>query len=450
MSQPGSRCFQPRRALWTARAAVCIALTACGGGGVADKPVGPVPPVDTTKPTPPGTVQRATLAVTVSFDPADAGIASAAGVTPAGITVRIQRAGTTEPVRTAVTGADGVARFTELLEGGYTVNADRPLSSAEIARLPEKDQEAAVFAGGTGVVVTPPQGQTSVQLVANQRGSLVISEVFYFSAEVGRPAYGLGSYAEVYNNADTTVYLDGVLLFRTANTMHEEYDPGSCAWSESLRLDSLGIWADQIFSFPGSGREYPIRPGEAKVIAMDAMNHAAASPNTGQVDLSNAHFEQHGSDADIDNPFVPDMVRVFAGTGFLGRGYAIAALNAYGLALPSAQPRLVDGAVQYTQSFKTDVKRIPRDAVLDVMGLDMPPAERARLRVLTGAYLRCEPWLSPAFERAPAQLADSRVRKAIARRSLGRSVLGHEILQRTRTSARDFVLAEPLRRSLLK
>ena len=56
------------------------------------------------------------------------------------------------------------------------------------------------------------------------------------------------------------------------------------------------------------------------------------------------------------------------------------------------------------------------------------------------------PW--SAYERAPAPLVDDNFRKAIARRSLGRTSAGREILQRTRTSARDFEYVDPLRRSL--
>lgn len=54
-----------------------------------------------------------------------------------------------------------------------------------------------------------------------------------------------------------------------------------------------------------------------------AMNHILASPTTNQVDLSRADFEQHGSDADIDNPFVPNMIGLIGGVGHFGRGFAI-------------------------------------------------------------------------------------------------------------------------------
>jgi hypothetical protein len=425
-------------------ALLCALLTGCGGGSVADKPVGPVTPVDTTKP--PGTVQRATLAVTVSIDVADASLATTAGVTQGGIIVRIQRVGSTEAARSAVTGADGVARFDQLLEGVYQVSADRPLTSAEMARLPAEDRDASIFAGGTQIIVAPPQGQTSVQLVASRRGSLLISELFVYRSPGAPDFYGFGTYFEVYNNADTTAFLDGMLFFMTMPQMHRGFsNVGGCPGTVAKRTDPDGVWAQPIWAFPGTGRDYPIRPGEARVVAMDAINHAAASPTTDQLDLSSAHFEQIGTDADINNPFVPDMIRVRGSTGILGRGHPIDAARSYGLALASARDRLVAGDIA-----GADLVRVPADALLDVVGLDYSPSIWARLVALGATSEACLPWLTPSFERAPAALGNTEYRMAIARRSLGRTADGREILQRTRTSARDFDYTFPLRRSLLK
>ena len=71
--------------------ATITAVAACGGGGVSDTGTGPgpTPPVDTTRPP---TVQRASITARVTIDPADATIASVAGVTAGGVTVRLTRA----------------------------------------------------------------------------------------------------------------------------------------------------------------------------------------------------------------------------------------------------------------------------------------------------------------------------------------------------------------------
>lgn len=105
-----------RRASTVCLGIAIVFTTACGGGSVSDGTGPVVPPVDTTTP-PGGTVQRGTITVRVAFDPADVNVASAVGLSTAGFTVRLTRSLSTDPVRTATTGADGSARFENLLEG---------------------------------------------------------------------------------------------------------------------------------------------------------------------------------------------------------------------------------------------------------------------------------------------------------------------------------------------
>jgi hypothetical protein len=92
--------------------------------------------------------------------------------------------------------------------------------------------------------------------------------------------------------------------------------------------------------------------------------------------------------------------------------------------------------------------RIPRAAILDVVGVRETPERWAIRQAVTPSITMCEPFTSPSFDRGPAWLYDYTVTTAIARKSLGRTAAGAEILQRTRNSARDLELAHPLRRTL--
>ena len=428
---------------------------ACGGGRVVDSVGGPTSP--TLPPNVP-TVQRTSITVRVVFDGTDAGVAAAAGLTPVGTTVRIQRSGTTEAPRTGVTGDDnGTVRFDNLLEGVYHVSVEQTLTPAQVARLPATDSEVTLFAGGVDAVVSPPDnGTVEVSMVGNRRGSVIISEIFPYNNPLSTNlGYNWGSYLELYNNADTTSYLDGMIVFRTPLTLHGGWPEYPCGqFNQAQRLDPSGLPAVVIHQFPGNGRDFPIRPGEARVIAVDAMNHNAAAPGMQQVDLSKASFEQIGSDADIDNPFVPDMIRVTAGPGALGRGYPYVSANiAHVLALPSALSHL--SRVSLVNTFGTppstgttsEVDFVRRQDILDVLGLLYHPDEPG---YGNSSGVTCSPFLSPVFERAPAPLVNTRRSIAIARRSLGFSATGREILQRTGTSARDFEYREPLMRSLRK
>ncbi len=156
-------------------------LAACTGKGVTDSTTPPVVPDTTT--TPGGTVQRTSLTVRVQIDPADASLASTAGITASGLTVRLSRAGVNETPRTATTDATGTVRFDALLDGQYTASVERTLSAAELARLAPADRDASVFAGGTTTAVSPPNAASAtLSVVGARRGSLVLSEFFNYSA----------------------------------------------------------------------------------------------------------------------------------------------------------------------------------------------------------------------------------------------------------------------------
>ena len=443
-----SRAAQRRRGWWhTAALAGWLLSTACGSGSVTDR-TGP----DTTTTNPGGgggggTVQRGALTVQVTLDPADAAVASAAGITVAGLPVTLVTLGSNEAARTATTDASGTARFSGLLEGAYAAGVTRTLTSAEIARLPDGERDASVFAGGANTTLSPgASASVSFALLAARRGGLVISEVWSYN---GPPvAYGLGDYVEIYNNGDTTAYLDGLLLAYSLAVIHNE-NIAPCSESIRFRTDGRWFWATQIWGFPGSGREHPLQPGDGKVIAMDAINHRAASGQNQYQDLSNAHFEQYMSDADTDNPNAANMARVLVNsTGIFGRGFGNS--DNRSLALLQSVP---------ATAWTTDVMRgtrgssprftmtgLPANAVLDVFSFAGEPTFRATF----GFPAPCIPWTAAEFDRGVAEVHLYERAEALRRRSLGIGVNGREILQDTRNSARDIEYGPPLRRSLNK
>jgi hypothetical protein len=240
-----------------------------------------------------------------------------------------------------------------------------------------------------------------------------------------------------------------MLLFNTRLQMHVDMWRG-CAASAAMRTDTTGVWAGFIQAFPGSGRDFPIAPGKAKVIAMDAMNHSTASPQTDQVDLSNADFEEYGGDSDIDNPYAANLTLVAGPRDSFGRGYPFYGPTTYGLALPLGANRLDSAAslIRDPDGLTLVTYKIPSALVLDVASFDYAPRVRAALGQVVTVPPNCDPWI--AFDRSVAPFADSNLRMAIARRSLGRDAAGREVLQRTQSSGRDFEYVQPLRRSLLR
>lgn len=439
------------RTLWAA-----ALVAGCGGGGVSDTGTGPgpTPPVDTTKPP---TVQRASITTRITIDPVDAALASTAGIGVGGLTVRLTSSRAGEPVRTATTATDGTVRFDNLLEGVYTVGVDRALTAAELTRLAPEDREASLFAGGAQTVLTPPTNQSvDVPLVGARRGSVVISEIFanYGPQGTGTNNYAFGSYIELYNNGDTTAFLDGMLLMYTPPTWHfGDVTTARCSqipWA--LRLDSSAVYSGIIMGFPGGGREYPIQPGEAKIVAMDAINHIAAAPEKEQVDLSRAQFEQFWTDGDVDNPESVNMQRVYGtSAGAFGRGMPYFSASVQHVLL-SREARASLTEFSYSQpgsSVVSTIAKLRSEFILDLVGVESSPLAPG-YSVAQVNFPRCTPWSSARYDRSPAPLLSAIESKSISRRSLGRTADGREILQRTRNSERDMVLTAPLRRSLNK
>ena len=426
--------------------AAALWIAACGSGTVVESG-NPPGHVDTTTTTP--TVSRGSIAVTVGFDDNDRALATRAGIATTSLEVVLQSLSRPAANVSAPVDADGRARFDSLLEGRYSLSVHRVLTTEEIDRLSASEQWATLFAGGREVVLSPPNmASAQITLLAPRRGSLVISEIFPYRP--GPPIfYAYGTYLELFNNSDSTIYLDGMVLFRTNPQLHTTVW-GPCSQNEQLRADSTAVWARLLWTFPGTGKDFSIASGRARVIAMDAMNHASASPQTAQVDLAGADFEQFGTEADIDNPFVPNLENLRAGAGAFGRGWPLESEVSYGVSLPLGSTPLDSSSALRRQSdgLTTTLYRVPRSRVLDVVSFNYTPEVLASLAQRGSTVTSCDPWLGKSFDQSPAYLVDFVDVRAIARRSLGRTSDGREILQRTQASARDFEYAAPLRRSL--
>lgn len=431
-------------------ALAALLLAACGGGGVSDSVTPPPPPRDTTGTVP--VVQRTTLTVEVGVDPPDSALARSAGITGSGVLVRILRIGAGNVAQEQSAGADGRVTFTQLLEGQYEVSAVRTLTAAEQQRLPEQDRDITILAAGANTAVTPPTPRSvRIELVASRRGALVISERYSYHPVLGGLFYNYADYTEVMNVSDTTIYLDGILLVRSLASQHAGTPESQyCADFSALRLDASALWVNSIYRFPGSGREFPLAPGAAAVWAMDAINHAAVAPGT--PDLSRARFEEIGSPGDVDNPAAAKMVRLSRNSDVATHGFPMAPSRITALVAPIARDTLgLERRIVYSGTIEVPVWRIPRETILDMASIVSTPERYSGTSIYReGGFRYCDPWITPAHDRAMAQLYDETQNRALRRRGLGTTATGIPILMRTRTSARDFETADPLRRSLNK
>jgi hypothetical protein len=209
------------------------------------------------------------------------------------------------PIQTAETDSVGELRRSDLLPGQYRFAAYRLLREEETGAT---DGIVRAFGDGLIVHVQPPQ-EVELMLRADRRGSVVISEIRgggrYEGPNSGWPDYDYFGYFELYNNGDTTVYLDGMLWGKGFDLNTD--GANSCNTTAPYRNDLKGLWVRYFHQFPGSGTEYPLAPGQTAVVARDAVDHSTVHP--GLPDLTSADFELEGT-ADADNPDVPNLPEV--------------------------------------------------------------------------------------------------------------------------------------------
>ncbi len=255
-------------------------------------------------------------------------------------------------IRTGETGTVGVM---DLIPGLYRVAARRQLTVDEAAAV-----GSVVRAFGNGFKTNLGRsGTVSIELRSDQPGSLVFSE-FHAVDQLKIGPYQWHQFFELYNNGDTTVYLDG-MYWGSAFRLYRDYTPYPCTTTEPWRNDSLGIWASLFHQFPGSGTDHPVVPGQVVLVALDAVDHSVVSPVF--PDLSQADFELLGT-ADVDNPDVPNMPAVGLRAWVRDHGLDIDAGHIYFLSLPldvAALPRARD------PFHGNDWVRFPREALLDVV-----------------------------------------------------------------------------------
>lgn len=131
-------------------------------------------------------------------------------------------------------------------------------------------------------------------------------------------SYGADKFVEIYNNSDSVLYSDGLCFGVVHSTT--TYQPTPWVDEEGNLLDRIPLWSF-VSIIPGSGKDYPIPPGESIVIALSGINHRDdPNGNPNSIDLSMANWEFYVEDGKyVDAPGVPNilMQRITQGTAMI-------------------------------------------------------------------------------------------------------------------------------------
>jgi hypothetical protein len=391
------------------------------------------PPGDTTGTG--GGVQRRTLTVTIGIDPADAAIAQRLGLSGtvlANADVVARRTGTSDRAN-GRTDAAGTVQLPNLLPGTWSVSASVPISDAQRAALDEADRDVTAWSAGGTVDLASTTGLT-LNALAGRRGSLVISEWYAYAPPTA--TYGghpWGQYVEIYNNSDTTIYLDGKIFGKMVENTLYNGTTFSCAYTAGMRMTTRGLWTRTAVRFPGNGQDNPLLAGKAVVIATDAVDHRPY--NASLLDLSDADFEFVASAGDVDNPASKNLLPITFFSGAEGHGPSFFASDLLFIADATPDAGIKDSTFEGIVL----IKLIPR--ILDVVAQEYQST-------FPGTPPMCRPLVLPQIERDPGRLINEDQSAAMQRPVVGMSVLGNPILQRTRSSSRDFVFGSPSPRAV--
>lgn len=136
---------------------------------------------------------------------------------------------------------------------------------------------------------------------------LIISELFTAGEgaedEEGEYIELADQYVVIYNNSNQVKYLDGISY---AITNHWNKFPYNNVTEEAMKEQA--IFADFVYTFPGTGKDFPIQPGEEKVLVRSARDFSQKGKISNAADLSGAHFEVVLPGNDTDNPGAANMI----------------------------------------------------------------------------------------------------------------------------------------------
>ena len=144
-------------------------------------------------------------------------------------------------------------------------------------------------------------------LLFNSKADFVIEEVYFAGSTTPEgKQYLADQYIKIYNNSDSVLYADGLVILESAFKTSQKYDYTPDVMSQAMVVQS-------VYAIPGNGKDYPIQPGESLLICDKAIDHREANSNS--FDLSNADFEWYDDsdkNPDIDNPQVTNLDKIYS------------------------------------------------------------------------------------------------------------------------------------------
>jgi len=180
--------------------------------------------------------------------------------------------------------------YTGVLDDAYTVTFRLPNGIYSI-KMSDKVDENIFNANESKVVVNGAPVRLELMAKRSKAGSLIIKEIYCGGCtKQDNSIYQSDKYVIIHNNDCDVQYLDGICFGAL-------YPHNSASVSMFVDVDSDGgivyrdyvAIAEAMWSFPGSGNDFPLNPGEDAVLCITgAIDHSATYPQS--VNLNNSDY----------------------------------------------------------------------------------------------------------------------------------------------------------------
>ena len=270
-------------------------------------------------------------------------------------------------------------------------------------------------------LVTGGQAKLTVAVQVAQKGNGFVIQEIYFTGSTtpANGSYYQDQYIEIYNNSDSVLYADGLSIVESNHLSNS-------AVSEYPNFPN-DLIAGALYTIPGDGKTYPVKPGGSIVIASLGINHKTVNSNS-PVDLSKADFEWYDSGKDVDVPEVTNMIRTFCYSNTI---WVLHVKGYHAYAIFKAPGNLADFMAQNTINVQTASGssvtrvRVPNSLILD--GVELGTAGTIGSKSLSSS-------IDVSYTYCDGSYSGKSVRRKVLRMENGRA-----ILQDTNNSGKDFI-----------
>ena len=251
---------------------------------------------------------------------------------------------------------NGTVQMPNLPVDIYDITATYTLPANEYNEITgENSTEDVLFsAAATGIQLQPNKETTvNLELTTSTTDDFVLKTIYYAGSDSKKAGGEDDRFIEIYNNSSRTLYADSLCFALTtmnrygflANGKPHPYmnknlyltSNGTYDWSKSEGMvDTEGangkyVYGDVVIMVSGSGKDYPIKPGESFIIAPFAQNYKQPfTTSSGKqvtpewpdstLDLSKAEFDVvYPGYEELDNKSAANMVIIKKGSNLYMR-----------------------------------------------------------------------------------------------------------------------------------